>query len=359
MKNPLTTRPAWAPRLAVAVALPLIVMLAVVAFTWPSARIRPRDVPVGIVGTTVEAQRVIAHLDAVEPGGFAFRVYSDADGARSAIRSRVVYGAVIATDADLEVMEASAAGPAVATLLTSAAAGTPGVTRVSTVDVVPISTKDTKGLVLSSAVLPLTICSIVIAATIGVAIRVRPAWRQLVAVTAISAIAAAGAYAIGQGWLGAFPYDGAGDWLALTLTILAMSSATAGLVAVVGVAGLAVAAALFVFVGNPFAAASSAPQLLPDAADHIGQWLPPGAGLNLIRSWAYFDGNGSAAHVAVLVVWSIGGFLAILIGHRAQRYSVSALNVAAEGVHRRSVPSAVGSGEVGVVRIPGRGGQEH
>ena len=340
MKNPLAAQPDWVPKLAVAVALPLIVVLAVLAFTWPSARIRPRDVPVGVVGTTIEAQRVIAHLDAVEPGGFEFRVYSDVGHAYAAIRARDVYGAFVATDGDLEVLEASAAAPAVAQLLTTAAAGTPGVTHVSTVDVVPMSRKDAKGLALSSAVLPLTICSIIIAATIGVAIRLRPAWRQLVAVTAVSAIAAAGAYGIGQGWLGAFPHHRAGDWLALTLTILAMSSATAGLVVVIGVAGLAVAAALFVFVGNPFAAASSAPPLLPDAADHIGQWLPPGAGLSLIRSWAYFDGNGSAAHLAVLVAWSVGGFLAIVIGHRTQGHATSALNVEAEGLHRRSVPSA-------------------
>jgi hypothetical protein len=196
-------------------------------------------------------------------------------------------------------------------------AGTSHAIRLSTIDVVPLSTEDSRGTILSSALLPLTICSIIVAAAIGVVIRFRPAWRQLVALTTVSAIAGAGVYLIGQSWLGAFPAHGWADWAALALTILAMAGATAGLVALTGLAGLGLAAVLFVFVGNPFAGASSAPELLPEAANHIGQWLPPGAGLSLLRSTAYFDGNGSGSHIAVLVIWALVGFLALLVGHHA------------------------------------------
>jgi hypothetical protein len=182
---------------------------------------------------------------------------------------------------------------------------------------VPLSRDDPRGLVFSSALLPLTICSILVAAAVGVLVRFRPAWRQLVALTTLSIVAGLGSYLIAQSFLGALPHQAVASWASLALTILAISSSTAGLIALIGSRGLGVAAVLMVFVGNPFSGITSAPQLLPDAVDHIGQWLPPGAGANLLRSSTYFDGTGAAGHLAVLIAWVIVGFLAIFVGHHS------------------------------------------
>jgi hypothetical protein len=70
-----------------------------------------------------------------------------------------------------------------------------------------------------------------------------------------------------------------------------------------------------VFVGNPFSGATSAPQLLPDWVDHLGQWLPPGAGVGLLRSTAYFGDHGAAGHLVVLLLWTGIGLGAIVAGH--------------------------------------------
>jgi hypothetical protein len=86
-----------------------------------------------------------------------------------------------------------------------------------------------------------------------------------------------------------------------------------------------------VFIGNPFSGVTSAPPLLPEAIDHIGQWLPPGAGGNLLRSTAYFNGNGAAGHVTVLVLWILFGVVAIVIGHHTSIRFVAAVEAPAEG----------------------------
>ena len=52
MSNPLSAHPPWRQLLIVAVVLPAVIALAVLAFAWPAARIAPRNLPVGIVGTT-------------------------------------------------------------------------------------------------------------------------------------------------------------------------------------------------------------------------------------------------------------------------------------------------------------------
>ena len=48
----------------------------------------------------------------------------------------------------------------------------------------------------------------------------------------------------------------------------------------------------------------------------IGQWLPIGAGGSLVRSAAYFDGNGATAAVTVLTAYAIGGLLLTVLGRR-------------------------------------------
>ena len=72
-----------------------------------------------------------------------------------------------------------------------------------------------------------------------------------------------------------------------------------------------------VFIGNPFSGATSAPELLPAPVGTIGQWLPPGAGANLLRSTAYFGGHGASGHLTVLIVWIVLGLAAIAAGHHA------------------------------------------
>jgi hypothetical protein len=199
--------------------------------------------------------------------------------------------------------------------LRSASTGSP--IRLSTVDLVPLSAEDSRGSVLTSLLLPLTICSIIVAAAIGVVVRFRPAWRQLLALVSVSAVAGAGTYLVGQSWLGALPHDAGAAWATLALAVLALAAATAGLIALIGATGLGLAAALFVVVGNPFAGSSAAPELLPGAAHHLGQWLPPGAALSLLRSTAYFDGHGAGSHLVVLVIWALAGGLAVVLGHHA------------------------------------------
>jgi hypothetical protein len=327
MKNPLAKHPPRRQLVIISVVLPLMIVLAVLAFAWPAARIAPRDLPVGIVGTAPASQQAVAGLDRSQPGGFDFRLYPDQAAARSAIEDRDIYGAFAITGEHITVLEASAASPTVAQLLSAvgqqlgrhasaraAAAGQPPV-RVTTADVVATAPGDPRGIVLSSALLPLTICSIIMAAAVALLLEFRPAWRQLVALAVVSATAGLGTYLIAQGFLGALPHEHLATWAALSLTMLAIGTTTAGLIDLIGAAGLAAAAAIMIFIGNPFSGATSAPQLLPTAVDHLGQWLPPGAGVGLLRSTAYFGGRGAADHLCVLLSWSALGLAAIFIGH--------------------------------------------
>src|SRR5437588_10316985 len=99
----------WRRLIVVSVVLPLIVVLGVLAFAWPAARIGPRDLPVGVVGASPATQQAVSGLTRSEPGGFNFRAYAGEASARAAIEHRDIYGAFVVSPGRIPVLEASAA----------------------------------------------------------------------------------------------------------------------------------------------------------------------------------------------------------------------------------------------------------
>ena len=306
------------------VVLPLIMLLAVLAYSWPAGRIAPRDVPIGVVSTDPAGAQVALQLQQKDPGAFDVTLYGSDAAARTAIQNREVYGALEVTPGHITAFTASAASSTVAQLITqvadniatqSAAHGKP--LTVTADDVVPSAAGDPHGAVLSAALVPLTVCSVVFAAASSVLLRLRPAWRHLSVLAVLAVLAALASYLITQCFLGAFPGQHLETWATLALLIFSVTSAIAGSIALIGPTAVGLGAALFVFVGIPFSGVSSAPEMLPKSAGVIGQLLPPGAGQSLLRETAFFDGHGPLSHLLVLIGWSLFGILADILGHHS------------------------------------------
>jgi hypothetical protein len=291
------------PPAAAVLVVPLVVALVLTLFAWPTAKLEPRDLPVGVAGPAAATAPIEERLEARE-GAFDLHRYAGEAAAREAIEDREVYGAFVATPAGPKVLTASAASPAVAQQLTHAAdeAGA------KVEDVVQAGPKAPA---LASSVLPLVIAGVLVGVVAALA-SPRGLGRAGLAVAG-SALTGLAATAIVQGWLDVVE----GDWVAnagvLSLTVLAIAATLAGLYAVVGRAGLAIGALTMIFVGNPFSGVGSAPELLPEPAGAIGQLLPPGAGGNLLRSTGFFDGAGGARPLTVLAIWAAAGLACLLV----------------------------------------------
>jgi hypothetical protein len=286
--------------LAALLIVPVVVALVLTLFAWPSARLEPRDLPVGVAGPPAAVGKLEQQLGA-DPDAFDVHRYANEPQAREAIEDREVYGAFVATPGGAKVLSSTAASPAVAQLLGHAAAET-GTTNE---DVVPAE----HGAALPSTVLPLVIAGLLTG--IAAALLTTSALGRAGLLLGVSALVGLVAAAIVQSWLDVIE----GAWIVnagvLGLTVLAIGAAVAGLYALLGGAGIGVAAVLMVFIGNPFSGAGSAPELLPEPVGGIGQLLPPGAGANLLRSTGFFDGAGAGMPVTVLLAWALGG-LALL-----------------------------------------------
>ncbi|MET9970140.1 ABC transporter permease [Streptomyces sp. NPDC006356] len=316
MTTPSATPPRSATHrrlVAVVLLVPALAALALWAFAWPAARTAPRDLPLAVAGPPAATTQVERQLTQHE-GAFDIHRYADEAAAREAIEDRTVYGAVVVAPQGPKLLTASAASPAVAQLLQQAvaqqAAGQG--TEVRTVDVVPAPASDPRGAALTASVLPLALAGMAAGAAVTLlGLRGIRAVGGLVGAAALIGVIAA---ALAHSWLGVL----AGDWWAeagvFGLTTLAVSAAVAGLAALVGPAGVGIMAAVVMLVGNPFSAAASAPQMLPEPVGVIGQWLPPGAGTTLLRSVSFFDGAAATGPALTLTWWAALGLGAVLLG---------------------------------------------
>ncbi|TDC87125.1 hypothetical protein [Actinomadura sp. 7K507] len=297
----------------VAVAAALLQLIMITAFTWPAARVAPRDVPVVVTGP--QAAAVAERLDSERPGAFDVRTRRDEAGARAALADREAYGAIVTSPSGPKVLTASAASPAVAQQLGALAQGlaqrgtAPGP---PVQDVVAADSDDPRGAGFGSLVLPLIMSGLAAAVLLTFAIPAA-AWRAA-GVVLFAVLGGLGAAGIAHGWLSLLP----GPYLALagvmSLTILAVTGTVTGLAAAFGRPGLGVGALTLLLLGNPLSAATSAPELLPQPWGDLGQILPPGAAATLLRSVAFFDGAGAAGPLAILVAWAAAGFALLAAG---------------------------------------------
>ncbi|MFJ8192756.1 ABC transporter permease [Streptomyces sp. NPDC096094] len=299
--------------IAVIVLVPVLVSLALWAFAWPAARTAPHDLPLGVAGPPTAVAQVEQRLTQRE-GAFEIHRYADEDAARDAVEDRTVYGAVIAGDRGPKLLTASAAGPAVAQLLQQAVTGQASAsgTPVQVVDVVPAPEADPRGAAFGASVLPLALAGIA-TGTVTTLLGLRGA-RAVAALVGAAGLTGLVAAAIAHSWLGVVT----GDWWAVAgvfgLSTLAVGAGIAGLGALLGRAGLGLGGAVMMLLGNPFSGASSAPEMLPQPAGAIGQWLPPGAGASLLRSVSFFDGAAAAGPALTLTWWAVLGLGAVLLG---------------------------------------------
>ncbi|WP_406859494.1 ABC transporter permease [Streptomyces sp. HUAS MG47] len=295
---------------AVLALIPIVVALALWAFAWPAARTAPRDLPLGVAGPATATAPLEQNL-ARHEGAFDVHRYADADAARRAIEDREVYGAIVVTPQGPELLTATAASPAVAQLLREAVTGQlPAGAEPKVTDVVKAPATDPRGGVFASSLMPLAIGGAATGAVVTLfGLRGLRAGAALVGAAALAGITGA---ALAHSWLGVLT----GSWWAeagvLGLTVLAIGATMAGLGALLGPRGLGVGGLLMILIGNPFSGIGSAPQLLPEPAGLLGQWLPPGAAGTALRSVAYFDGNGAGGALLVLGTWATAGLVAVL-----------------------------------------------
>jgi hypothetical protein len=279
---------------------------------------QPHRAPVAVVGRSPLAVLVSSH------GGGTVRLVAEptAGAARAAIRGGQVNAAIIAGRHGESLLIQTAASPGTASILTkefttaAAALKTPLQVR----DLAPLPASDSTGISAFFLVIAWMLGGYVGATTLGLMLGgVRsPSLRHAAARLGLLAV-----YAAISGFLGALligPAMGAVPGYNLTLAGVGMlltfaaAAATAGLQAVLGIAGTLIAIIGMVVFGDPTAGTSIATALLARPWNLIGQGLPPSAALSAARSVIYLGGTNLAGPLTVLAAYAAAGTLLMLAG---------------------------------------------
>lgn len=291
------------PALIVLVIGSIFVGVYLAAFHAP----QPHRLPVAVVGSSQTLSQVRSSLDAAQPGGFDVRAYSDTSEARDALEHRTVYAAYIATGSGPELLYAGANGTGATATVTGVFGGIAKATghQLATVDAVPSSSGDTRGLSVFYAAFGVILAGFMFGSTTyQLAPRLEFRLRMLslllfgaLSGTMVALVAGRAFHALP----GPFPAIAA----VVGLMAMAAGAATMLMLRLFGPAGVSLSAVVLLILGN-----SSSGGILP--ADYLPGWLHPlhavlpvGVGVRAVQGIAYFHQDGLVSGVAVLVAWIV------------------------------------------------------
>ncbi|WP_084106440.1 hypothetical protein [Demequina sp. NBRC 110056] len=331
-ETPSTTGPgaaqSWRPVFGLALGLALLVSTMLVAFGLPAVSSSPHDIPLAVVAPEEVAGQIGGALDEAQPGAFEVTAAPSEEDAVAMIEGREVYGAFVVGPMGLTVDVASAASPTVAQLITQVgqAAGAQLGVDVTVNDVVPTSEDDPRGIGLSAGALPIALGGFI--AGVATTLLIRGTGRRLAAMGTFAVVAGLLMVSILEFWFGTLTGNFWAASAAAILGILATGMTVLGVESLLGRPGIAIAAILIVFLGNPLSGLTSAPEMLPEPWGAIGQLLPPGATGTLLRNVGFFDGAAIGQPLLVLGAWLALGVALLVVAGARSRHAVARATIA-------------------------------
>ncbi|GIH91107.1 hypothetical protein ACFFMN_08940 [Planobispora siamensis] len=300
--------------IALLAAVTLVGMLFSASFVGALHKPEPHGVPVAVVGAP--AQQLQAALDQRKPGAFALEGHSSEQAAREALLGRDVDAVLLAQEGRLVV--ASAGGRTASTVIMQVFQGAAQAQgRSLTVeDAVPLPPGDAGGISGLFYVLSLVIPGIALAVLLSNAVPGLGLAGRLGVLTA-------GALTVGtaNAWLadvvlGALPGSFGGLVAISAGIVLTVSLVAAGLMKVVGPAGVGLAALLFIPIGLPASGGPLGARFVPEWYAVIGRFLPVGPGSDAVTNVVHFGGAALLWPLAVLGAWALAGLIMLAVPAR-------------------------------------------
>ena len=300
--------------LAATGALVLVGLLAT-SFVGSGVKASPRGVPVAVTGGAAAAQAVAAVLDQRAPGGFDVVPAADQRAARELVLDRTVYGALVTKGPEVaQVMIATTDSPAVAQILTQLArqlGGTP------VTDLAPAPAADPRGAGLAGGALPITISGILVGMILVFLVGSRRG--QVVGSLVLGGLFGAVLLGVIRGAYSALDGSAVAEWAAISAGVATIAIVLVGCYRLTGRIGLIAAELTLIIVGNPWSAATSAPELLPEPWSTLGHRMPLGATVDIVRGVTGFNGAAISGSVLALSAWAALGLAMVAASYYTTR----------------------------------------
>ncbi|GII53431.1 membrane protein [Planotetraspora thailandica] len=298
-------------------------LLLAASFLGALHRPEPHDLPIAVVGPPQVAGQIAAALASRAPGAFSLTPYADEQSARDALAEREVDAVLMPQSGKLVV--ASAGGRTASTAITQAfqAAAQAQGRPLAVEDAFPLPPGDAGGISGIFYVVTLVLPGIAAAALIS---RVAPG----LGLGGRLAVLTAAAVVIGtaNAWLADVVFDALpGRFLALAATsagiTLAVGLVTAGLLRLIGPAGVALSALLIILIGLPASGGPLGARFIPEWYAAVGHVLPFGSAAEAVTSVVHFGGAALASPLLVLGAWALLGLFALAAPRRRAEHAVT------------------------------------
>lgn len=139
---------------------------------------------------------------------------------------------------------------------------------------------------------------------------------------------------VAQHWLNALPGSYWKISLMGSVLVFAVSTFSYGLMSLLGTVGIGLAILLFVIIGNPSAGGAYAYDVLPQPWRAIGPYMPNGAGVDAVRSIAYFGSVDLTRPLWVVALWLLVGlWVLFMVGNNTYRFAPGGVSVPEDPAH--------------------------
>lgn len=339
----------WRFILSLVVILTAILAIMMAAFALPAVHSGVHQVPIGIIEKNDAIYDKISQ--SLQAKGFNVTRFNTEKTAVNAMKERKAYGVyAIDPSGDVTLYKATAASTTVAQLLTDVAkemltqqksAAQAQLTQLMTkttdsnklkgfsqklvaisakqvkiVEVKAFPKTDEKGSGLAAGALPIALGGWI--GTVAISQLIKGKRQKFIAVIGFSIIGGLGLIGVIQFGIGTFDGNYLLTSFGAMLGIMATSFFVLGILEVLGLPGLGIAAIVLILLGNPLSGLISAPELLPSGWGTFGQLLPPGATGTLLRNIAFFDGHAISQPLLVLLVYVGFGMILFKLGKKSE-----------------------------------------
>ncbi|MBX3068829.1 MAG: hypothetical protein IT191_05065 [Microbacteriaceae bacterium] len=333
--------------LGLGVALAALVSVILLAFLWPAVTAEAKNLPLALAGPQAQTSQIEASITGDSADLFKISTVENRDAAVDLVKSRQVYGAIVLAQKP-EVLVSTAASAAVAAKLggfapvlqahITKAMAAQGITppapiTVAVTDVVPLSSNDSSGAIISASAFPLVIGGVI--GGVIITLLIGGVWRRLCALLVLAVVAGFAIAGILQGWFGGLQGEYWMNVSAISLAVFAIGGVVVGLGSLIGRGGLALGAVFFILFANPLAATAVPKEFIVAPWGEVGQWMPPGAAGTLLRDLSYFPNADALMPWLVLAGWALLGLVLIAIAgafRRAPKAQASNADVTQESV---------------------------
>ncbi|MCX2929509.1 DUF3533 domain-containing protein [Mycobacterium sp. CVI_P3] len=286
------------------------------AYTVALGRPAPRNLPVGVVGSTAVTAPFVNALHR-NPREFDVHQYATRGDAITDINQQRITAAIDATAAPPELLLSSASDPSGARALIQLDQTQPGRFILPVVDLHPLPPSDPMGMATFYLVIAATILGFITMFQLRANVK-GLSLRTWLACVAILAVVGGAALAVVTGpVLGALSTPFGQLWLLISMQIGTAALFNSTMLVLIHRWAIIPTWLLFILLGNTSSGGAVSASLLPQPFAFFNHALPSGATVSAIHAATYFPDSQRTLPYLILGLWLVGSLTALLISSRA------------------------------------------